>query len=31
MDVKQLRYFVQIVESGSLSRAAEHLRLANRR
>ncbi len=28
MDVKQLRYFVQIVESGSLSKAAEQLRLA---
>jgi LysR family nitrogen assimilation transcriptional regulator len=28
MDVKQLRYFVQIAESGSLSKAAERLRLA---
>lgn len=28
MDLRQLRYFVQIVESGSLSRAAEILRIA---
>lgn len=28
MDIRQLRYFVQIVEAGSLSRAAEILRIA---
>lgn len=28
MDIRQLRYFIQIVEAGSLSRAAEILRIA---
>ena len=28
MDVKQMRYFVQIVESGSLSKAASQLHIA---
>lgn len=28
MNINHLRYFVQIVESGSLSKAAEHLRIA---